>query len=741
MNAEIPAAGQRITESSDGQFDALADSNEFDLRVILMFLRRRATMILLVAVAVFAVVLAVTTQLVPRYEATATVLIDLTSAQVVDIEAVISGVGTGASRANAQTAILKSRAIAQRVAERLNLWEAVDFNIGASNSSSRFNPLNWFGETEEVGDPEVLLNLKRESVMSVLRANMSVSSNTQTQTIDISYTSQSPQRAAEIANTIANEYALDQLEAKFEATKNAADWLSRRLEGMRVSLDASERAVEIYRSENNLINADGLLLNEQELSELNSQLILIRAEKAEKRAIYSRAQHMLAGGAALDSVSEVIQSPVIAALRQQQAELARKQADFSSRYGARHPQMLNVQAERRDLDAHIQQEIRRIVDSLKNAVAVVETRERSIERSLDERRSFAAENNQSLVNLRALEREAEATRSLYETFLARFKEVNAQESLQTSGVRVISRATAPLTHSFPKTNMILFAALVVGLGLGAALAFVLELLDDSFHTTKQLEAMTLVPNIAVVPLVEGDGAKGGTVKYMLGSPLSPYAEAFRGMRTSLALSNVDTPPKVVLFTSAIPSEGKTTISTSFALAAARAGQKVIVVDCDLRKPSVHKMFDVVPDGKGLVEHLADPKGLEMVVQTHTASGTDFIPVVSGSINPTDLLASQHMADLIQTLRNKYDLVVIDSAPLLPVADTRSVAGLADTTVLVVRWGRTPRAAALNASNLLRQSGLRLAGTVLSAVDMAQQSTYGYGDTAYAYGNYGDYYAS
>ncbi len=743
MNAELLAADQRNADGSDGQFDASPVESLINLRSALMFLRRRCLVILLVAAGVFVIALFVSSRLVPQYEATATVLIETTSAKVVDIDAVISGVGAGATRANAQTAILESRGIALRVAEKLNLWEAADFSPMGGGSVSALNPLNWFDGTPEDADPEVLLSSRREAILTALRQNLSVNSNSKTQTIDIGYTSKSAERAAEIANTFAAEYALDQLEAKFEATKNAADWLSRRLEGMRATLDASERAVELYRAENNLINADGLLLSEQELSELNSQLILIRAEKAEKRAIYSRAQQLLAGGAALDSVSEVIQSPVVAGLRQQQAELARKQADFATRYGPRHPQMLNVQAERRDLDAHIQQEIQRIVDSLKNALAVVETRERSIERSLGERRDFAAENNQSLVQLRALEREAEATRALYETFLTRFKEVNAQESLQTPGVRVISRAIAPMTQSFPKTNLILVGALMIGLGIGGAVALSLELLDDSFHTTKQLEELLGVPNIAVVPLVDGadDGTEGVSADYVMGNLLSPYAEAFRSMRTSLALSNVDMPPKVVLFTSAVPSEGKTTVSSSFAMSAARAGQKVIIVDCDLRKPSVHKALGVAPDGEGLVKYLANPVGHEAIVQTHGPSGTDFIPVVTGSINPTDILSSRHMSDLIQTLRNNYDLVVIDSAPLLPVADTRSVAGLADATVLVVRWGKTPRAAVRNASHLLKQSGLPMAGTVLSAVDMSRQTTYGYGDAAYTYGNYGDYYAS
>lgn len=741
MNADMSASpnlkgGQTLGPDDDG----FVDEPSFDIRDVLMFARRRYATILAGAVLTVVVGLVAISQMTPRYKASATVLIDAQSAQVVDIEAVLSGLGAGSSSANAQTAIITSRAIAERVADRLNLWESPEFSPSGGSFLSKLNPLNWFGSADpSVVDPDVVEARKRERVIALLRDRMDVRPSSATQTLEISYESPDPQISANIVNTIADEYALDQLEAKFEATKSASEWLSRRLQSMRLSLDAAERAVETFRSENDLINADGLLLSEQELSELNSQLILIRAEKAEKQAIYSRAQQLLNGGASLESVSEVIQSPVIAALRQQQAELARKQADLASRYGDRHPQMINVRAERRDLDAQIQQEISRIVDSLKNAVEVVRTRERSIEQSLEERRTFAAQNNQALVQLRALEREAEATRTLYETFLARFKEVNEQESLQTSGVRVISPAVVPSSPSSPRTNLILLGAIIAGLGLGGVVAVGQELLDDTFHTAKQIEQLLGIPNIGVVPLINEEGRDGVSADYVLEKPLSPYAEAFRSLRTSLELSNVDTPPKVVLITSAIPSEGKTSIATSFALAAARAGQNTVIVDCDLRKPRVHKALGAGTVEKGLVEYLAKPGSLDGILRTHEASGADYIPVAVGSINPTEVLGSRHMADLIGELRNRYDLVVIDSAPLLPVADTRVVASLADTTVLAVRWGKTPRAASRNAANLLRRSGLRLAGTVLSAVDMNQQASYGYGDAAYTYGNYNEYY--
>ncbi len=738
--------GGSLPNGSDADMSASqsgSDSVGIELRDVLAFARRRYPVVLIAALVALIGTFFVTTQLTPRYTATAVVLLDQQSNQVVNIDAVLSGIGSGLNNANSQTAILTSRKIAERVATEADLWSDPEFRDPGPSKLAWMVPTNWFRSSDERlnAGGEQGAHRQREFTIEAVRDRMTIVPRPLTQTIEISFESHDAARAAEIANTIADQYALDQLEAKFEATKSASDWLSRRLEGMQAQLDAAERAVEIFRAENNLIDADGLLLSEQELSELNSQLILIRAERAEKEAIYARARQLLVGGTSQESVPEVLNSPVISALRQQQAELARKQADLTSRYGARHPQMINVRAERRDLDAQIQQEIARIVDGLKNALEVVRTRERSMEESLSERRDFASGNNQSLVQLRALEREAEATRALYETFLARFKEVNEQETLQTSGIRVISPAVPAFVPSFPRTSLFLAGGLFFGLVIGVALAVALELFDDTFRTASRREQMLGVPNITAVPLLDL-GKSGGTAPdYALHNPLTPYAEAFRSLRTSLELSNVDTPPKVILFTSAVPSEGKTTVATCFALTAARSGVKTVIVDCDLRKPRLLKLLDGEPVEMGLVQHLSNQASLDQVTLNHAGSGADFIPTKVGIWTPNNIFGSKNFATFLDELKATYDLVVLDSAPLLPVADTRTIASLVDTTVLVVRWGVTPRAAVVTAANLLNREGQRVAGTVLSAVDMKRQAAYGYGDSVYVYGNYGGYYSA
>ncbi|MEQ8738683.1 MAG: polysaccharide biosynthesis tyrosine autokinase, partial [Hoeflea sp.] len=418
-----------------------------------------------------------------------------------------------------------------------------------------------------------------------------------------------------------------------------------------------------------------------------------------------------------------------------------RQAELSSRYGPRHPEILKVQAEQRDLGREISQEIGRIADGMRNEVDVAATRERSLQESLEGLTKRASGDNQAFVQLRALERDAAATRTLYESFLTRFRQTSEQQDLLTPDARVISEASIPTAPSEPKMNILLAGALIAALGAGLGCAVLLELLDDTFHTTTQVEETLGVANLGVVPLVDrATAGRDQPQEFLQKKPLSSYAEAFRGLRTALALSNVDKPPQVVLFTSSLPGEGKTTAAASFALAASKAGSKVVLVDCDLRRPKAVEALKLKKPEAGLVEYLAQQTSLDDVL-LHHESGLDVIPIVAGTANPTELLGSQHMKDLMAHLRRTYDLVVIDSAPVLPVSDTRQLAKLVDTTLFVVQWNKTPKAAAKNAIREFFTFGLPLAGVVLAQVDLSQQKKYGYGDGGYYYSSYSSYHSN
>lgn len=757
MNAPVKGAASRGGMASyEGQ--GAGDEQgflELDLVGLYRTLRKRLGLILSVTIGLSALVMVAVLQQTPLYTASSQVLLDRQKMQVTDMEAVVSGLPADSATVDSEVEILKSRALAERVVDRLDLLKDPEFN-GALREPSL---LRWL-------DPRVLLRgalalvsaeppalsedmrarAERDGVVDSLLGSLAVTRQRLTYVINLSVTSEQPAKAARIANAYAETYILDQLEAKFDATRQANEWLSRRLGELRQQVQDSERAVEIFRTEQGLESLGaGVTVSEQQLSELNAQLILARTSLAEARAKYDRARQIRSGGGSIESMADVVQSSTISSLRQKQAELARELANLSSRYGPRHPEVVNAEAQRRDIESQIGAEISRIIGSLQNNVSVAETRVASLEESLREIRGETGQSGQALVQLRELEREAAANRAVYESFLNRFKETSQQQDLQVPDSRVISPATAPLSPSHPRKALSLALALVLSAMLGVGLAFLLEHLDNGLSTAQDVEQLLGLPHLVSVPATPAE--KGADRKvlspqdYLLAKPLSAFSEALRSLRSALQLSNVDNPPKVILFTSALPNEGKTTTASSFARAAAASGLKVILLDCDLRHPSVHRAFSITRPATGLVELLAERLDPGQVIVKDEKTGLDILPIATGTANPPDLLSSTQMRLLLDRLREEYDLVVLDSAPVLPVSDSRVLSRIADETVFVVRWSETPRDAAQAALRELRLFDASVAGVVLSVVDTARQAKYGYGDGGYYYGKYSRYYVN
>lgn len=727
---------------------------EFDLMGLYRTLRKRLGLIASVTFGLTALVMVAVLQQTPLYTATAQVLLDRQKMQVTDMEAVMSGLPADSATVDSEVEILLSRALAERVVDRLNLVNDPEFNEALREPSALrwLDPRLWLREFVALisaapapANEEVMARAEKDAVIDELLADLTVSRQRLTYVINVSMISERPEKAARIANAYADTYILDQLEAKFDATRQANEWLSRRLGELRQQVQDSERAVEIFRSEQGLESSAGVTVSEQQLSELNAQLILARTALAEARAKYDRARQIRTSGGSIESMADVVQSGTISQLRQKQAELARELANLSSRYGPRHPEVVNAEAQRLDINAQIGAEISRIIGSLQNNVSVAETRVASLEQSLREIRGETGESGQAMVQLRELEREAAANRSVYESFLNRFKETSQQQDLQVPDSRIISPATAPADPSHPRKFLSLALALVLSTILGVGLAFLLENLDNGLSTARDVEEALALPHLVSVPLVPVEKGPGGKPlkphDYLVQKPLSAFSESLRSLRSALQLSNVDNPPKVILFTSALPSEGKTTTSVSFARAAAASGLKVVLVDCDLRHPSVHKTFGFATPEAGLVELLAERLDPEAVMIEDDKTSLRILPIATGTANPPDLMASSQMQLLIERLRGEYDLVVLDSAPVLPVSDSRVLSRIVDETVFVVRWNDTPKDAAQTAIRELRLYQSNLAGAILVAVDAAKQAKYGYGDGGYYYGKYSRYYVN
>lgn len=753
MNVPIADVLNRREGGPHGNVNAFGDEGEvFDFVALIRVLRKRLGVVAGITLLFTGLALVAVYQMTPQYTAETLILLEQQKSRIVDAEAVMSGLGGDSATVDSQVEILQSRSIARRVVVDLDLVSDPEFNGNLRSPSVMqfIDPRYWLssllGESEHapVNEAQKLENAINDVVGSVI-ARTSVSRRGMTYVISLRFTSEAPSKAMKIANALADAYVVDQLEAKFDATKKANAWLSSRLTTLRAQVQDSERAVEIYRSQNGLQDSGGATLNEQQLSELNAQLILARTNLAEKQAKYTSAREILQKGGNIESVADVLQSQTISALRSQEAELARQQADLSSKYGPRHPSILNIDAQRTDIQRQIGREVQRIVGSIQNEATIAQSRVDSLQGSLNDLRGTANLNNQAFVLLRELEREADANKTIYESFLNRFKETSQQSDLQTSDARVISVATLPTTPSKPNKRLTVLVALIFAGLLGVGMALILERLDNTMRTAKEVEDTLGQPHLVSMPMVANEvDSKGNKLlphDYVVLKPLSAFAESVRSLRSALALSNVDSPPKVLLFTSSLPAEGKTTTSVCFARAAAQSGLRVVLLDCDLRHPSVQKTFQLPTAKLGLVELLAGSATLNDVLVPDAETSLLHIPVAAGTANPPDVLGSMQMKKLLAGLRDAYDLVVLDSAPVLPVSDSRVLSGLVDKTVFVVRWSSTPKDAALSAVKDLTSYGAEIAGVVMSAVDTEKQAKYGYGDGGYYYRRYNQYYVN
>lgn len=717
--------------------------------------RRKGT---LVGVTVIGTVMAalVLFQLTPKYTSMATVMIDPRENQVLDVQSVLSGLPADQETIESEIEVLLSRRLAERVIRKLALYRSPEFNArlrpasGAQKIMRRLNPkslvpdsvLEWLSLSSAGPGliEEQLLEKERIGIIDTHLDKLDVKRVGRSRVISISVTLANPALAASVANAVADLYIVEQLEAKFEATRRATEWLNERLAGLRGAVQKSEQAVERYRRTSGLVEGKGVTFASQQATELNSQLILSRSKRAEAEARLTQVERLVGNSSSVDSVAEVLASPLIQQLRGQEADIQRKAAELSQEYGEKHPRMINIRAEVVDLRRKIGAEVNKIVQGLRNEVAVARARENELAGNMRGLESRVAGLNQRQVQLRALEREAMANRTLYETFLNRFKETNEQQEFQRPDARIISSADTPNAPSAPKLKLLLVIAFTLSAGAGLALVFILESLDKGFRSMDDIEAGTGVPAIGLVPTLSGLAAMGKEPQALiLEKPNSAFAESVRALHASILLSNVDKPPQTVLMTSSLPSEGKTSLALSLARLVARTGSKrVIILDGDLRRPMVHRHLGM-DIGPGLVQLMAEEASLEDTLRRDEASGAYVLTAGGTPANPTDIITSDHFAQLLNSLKTTFDLIVIDSSPVLAVSDSRILSRMADKTIFAVRWAETRREVVRLGLKQILEAGGDLAGVVLSMVNVKKHARYGYSDSGYYHGRYRKYY--
>ncbi|MDG4906857.1 polysaccharide biosynthesis tyrosine autokinase [Mesorhizobium sp. WSM4898] len=663
-----------------------------DVREVFDFFLRRWKLVCGIAVITFTLFMAAAYTLPTTYTGVSQILLDAPIDYMTPQDYSNSDFSDNPTFIESQIAVLRSASLLQQVVDSQKLAEDPKIGPGA---------LIWL-----------------QNALGVSRVGLG-------NVIELDVGAYDPEKAASLANAIAQAYVADRIRSRYEGVQKASSWLSDRAAYLRAELSRSEQAVQKFRIDHNLVATQAGSLTDQQLSELNVALINARAELSEKRSQYQQVSKVQAAGGDIQSIPDVLQSVVINALRAQLSGVTRREADLKLKYGERHPEVLSAQAERRDIEGQIAAEVQRLIGNLKNEVDAAEAREASLARALDSVSNRSEIEGQVGVQLRDLERIAAANKELFETFLSRAKLTEEKSTLLNSGVRVITDASVPGAPSFP--NRPLFAALgvVFGIFFGGAGAVLRELFASGFMAKKQIEEELAVPVLASMPRMSGwsKDVHAQPVAYLERKPLSRYSEAVRRLRLGIqATPELDRSPRLVLVTSAMPGEGKTTLALSLACSAAADGERVLVIDADLRLSAATAFFGMA-DKVGLVDLLTLPVKAANAIHLDERSGISMLPAGARTRNPPALLASARMRSLLEEVRGKFDTVIIDAPPVGPAADASILARHVDKVVFVVRWRETSREAVAEGIRHLGDRS-KLAGIALTMVDEPKLPRYG-----------------
>src|SRR6266850_579885 len=718
------------------------------------FLRRQYSVIIFTAVlalSVSAIYLRITP---PTYTAQVRVLFGNPKAQFVQQQSLLAAEASiDSTQPESQMQILKSKAIATSVINQLKLADDPDFkDSGRSLRSVGQRIRGWFG-----GMPpgrQMSQDRQMDEIATAFDDRLSAVRLGFSSVIEIGFSASNADRAAEIANAIANAYIIDQLNAKFDASRAASAWLQDRLTELGRQALTAEREVNSFKSQNNIVAADGKLMDEAQVTELNSRVVAARAQTSEALARLNQLETILASNStdsmsigSLDaSGSEALSNPIINNLRQQYLENARREVEYSGRLGKDHLAVVNLRTQMRGIRASILDEVRRLAETSRSDFEVAKQRQEEIEKQLALAVSQSRTTNSAEPAMRELETSAKGYRNLYETFLQRYMGSVQQESFPISEARVISPAAPPVNKSKPKTGMIVALGIFGGIALGIALGFLRDIMDRVFRTSAQVETTLNLSCLSMVPLlkdskqkrppplaaVQGDrelaqrtlSRSSGMYWAATAMPLSRFAESIRSIKLAIDLNPTKTSNKIVGITSALPNEGKSTIAASLAQLIAHAGKRVIIVDCDLRNPSLSA--NLAPNATaGIIDVLSGDRSLEETVWRDPKTSLAFLPAAKKTplFHTSEILSADQTRKLFDKLRATYDYVIVDLPPLAPIVDVRATTPLIDCFILVVEWGRTTTDVVQHALHAAPNVYDALIGTVLNKTDMRAMKRY------------------
>lgn len=721
-------------------------AQESSLREYMRVLIKRKWLVISCIAGIFVVVAIASLRQTPIYEASGQIAINKADSNLITFKDSMPVVDYyDQSDFDTEVRIIQSDLLALQVIRQLNLDKRPEFGGHPDEKQPNL-----------VADSLQADSNRTSAVLGAFRANLHVTLIPNTRIIDIHYNSTDPQLAANIVNTLAATYVEQNFKTKFESTMQASDWLSKQLVDLQMKVETSQEKLVRYQKEHEILgNDEKQNITTEKLDEINKELTGAESDRMQKEAIYRQTQ---------SSDPEVVAAAIIAdttgggtgagsrlldTLREQQASLKIQIAELNTQFGPSYPKVAQLNNQLKEIDRQLQSETNKAVDHLRGQYLAALQRESLLRDSFEKQKQEANKLNESAIEYSLLKREVDSNRTLYEGLLEKLKEAGVTAGLRSNNFRILSAARVPTSPVEPNIPRNLGFALVLGVISGVGLAFLLENMDNTVRTPEQAQALSALPSLGMIPLGSKSSSRSSAAgRLALTSskeavetvtqvrPQSQMAESYRALRTSLLLSNLGSPPKVIMVTSARPQEGKTTTSINTAIVLAQKGVRVLLVDADLRRPSVHKTLGMGPRS-GLSNVLTGSATVQQAVTISAVLPSLFIlPAGTPPPNPAELLASSNMRDLIAELRDQYDHIVIDTPPTLSVTDAVVLSPRADATVLVIRSGHTTKQALRRARDILMQVNAHVAGVLLNAVDLTSPDYYYY----YEYqGKYTHYY--
>jgi succinoglycan biosynthesis transport protein ExoP len=713
--------------------DALLQDDVIDLRQYWLTVMRHKWGIFGFAFVATLLSILVVFSLEPVYRATATLLIESKQAKVVSIEEIYGLDSSNNEYYLTQFEILKSRKIAEAVLREFDLVSHPEFNREPAFS------FNW-REVAAGFMPELKPQpLNEEQIfqdkVDAFIGRLSIEPVRKTQLVKISFEAYDPQFAAKIANAVGEAYIDSNLDAKLELTVKATSWLNERLVGLKEKLNLSELALQRFRDEEEIIGANGGLdIANSQLDLVATKLVDSRRDRLELESVYRQIKAIGRGRPQnYERIPAVLGHPVVQSYKELLVKVEQKKSELSKRYGAKHPKMQSINSELKSAQRSLDSQIMTVVSGIENQYQVARKSEQSLESSLGSTKKEMQGLMSKSYRLKEFEQEVDTNRQLYDNFFTRLNETTETSSLQSANARLSDPAVAPRSAAKPKKQLVVGLSFVVSMMFGVMCAFLLEALNNTIRSSGDVQERLSQTVLGLLPKLTGKNKKESYRHYAENSK-SGFSEAVRTIRTGLVLSSLDNPHKIIAVTSTMPGEGKTSVSLSLAYSLGQM-ERVLLIDADMRRPSIGKLFEFGANAPGLSNLVAGTAKLDECLHHLEVEGIDVISAGMIPPNPLDLLSSARFAKVLEVLEARYDRIVIDTAPCQAVSDALVLSKRVGSMVYVVKADSTPVAQIKAGLRRLAEVDAPVVGVVLNQLDLSKASRY-YGE---GYSGYYDVY--